>query len=238
MKKIMFSDEFMLTKAVLEGRKTQTRRIIKTSDAFERVNPDFDWDEEDIKNWEDDFVLRVKNMSETERKECFNYLLNHPKYKVSEIVAVAQSYKDMNAYYSAAYQRQHSIHGMTVDALDCVPYEDIKKWFKIRDEFKDKASWNNKMFVKPEYMPHQIRITDVKIERLQDISENDAIAEGITYAGLTHEDYGEPTFIIERCKQTFGSARDAYAWIIDKINGKRIWQSNPYVFVYNFELIK
>lgn len=238
MKKIMFNDKYALTKAVLESRKTQTRRIVKTSDAFERVNPDFDWDEEDIKNWEDDFVLRVNNMSETERKECFNYLLNHPKYKVGEIVAVAQSYKDVDSYYSAAYQRQHSIHGMTVDALDCVPNEDIKKWFKNRNDFKDKASWNNKMFVKSELMPHQICITNVKIEQLQDISEEDCLKEGLEWDGIAHKHY------IDYSKETGGkiwfdnSLRESYANLIDKVSGKGTWESNPYVFVYDFNLVK
>ena len=238
MKKILFNDKYGLTQAVLEDRKTQTRRIIKTSDAFERVNPDFDWDDEDIKNWENSFTLTVQNMSEEEKKNCFDYLLAHPKYKVGEVVAVAQSYKDVDAFYSAAFSRKHSVHGMTIDTLDCVSHEDIKKWFDIREQFVKKASWKNKLFVKAELMPHQICITDVKIERLQDISENDAIAEGITYAGLTHEDYGEPMFIIDGCKQTFGSSRDAYAWLINKISSKRTWQSNPYVFVYDFELVK
>ena len=73
MQKIMFNDKFGLTEAVLEGGKTQTRRVIKTSDAFERVNPDFDWDEDDIKNWKDDFVSRVENMSEDEKQKCFLY---------------------------------------------------------------------------------------------------------------------------------------------------------------------
>lgn len=240
MKKIMFSDKYFLTKAVLEGRKTQTRRIIKTSDAFERVNPDFDWDDEDIENFGNDFALRVKNMSETEKKECFNYLLNHPKYKVVEIVAVAQSYKDVDSYYSAAYQRQHSIHGMTIDALDCVPNEDIKKWFKNRNDFKDKSSWNNKMFVKSELMPHQIRITKVSLERLQDISDEDCLAEGIRKDGRYS--------FIENVKQlngdciafscNFDSPREAYAELIDKVNGKGTWESNPYVWVYDFELVK
>lgn len=240
MKKIMFNDKYGLTQAVLEGRKTQTRRIIKTSDAFERVNPDFDWDDEDIENWENDFALRVKNMSETEKKECFNYLLNHPKYKVGEIVAVAQSYKYVDSYYSAAYQRQHSLHGMIVDALDCVPNEDIKKWFKNRNDFKDKASWNNKMFVKSELMPHQIRITKVKLERLQDISDEDCLAEGIRKDGRYS--------FIENVKQfngdsiafscNFDSPREAYAELIDKVSGKGTWESNPYVWVYEFELVK
>lgn len=238
MKKIMFNDKYALTKAVLEGRKVQTRRIIKTSDAFERVNPDFDWDEEDIENWENDFALRVKNMSETEKKGCFNYLLNHPKYKVGEIVAVAQSYKDVDSYYSAAYQRQHSIHGMTVDALDCVPNEDIKKWFKNRNDFKDKASWNNKMFVKSELMPHQICITNVKIEQLQDISEEDCLKEGLEWDGIAHKHY------IDYSKETGGkiwfdnSSRESYANLIDKVSDKGTWDRNPYVYVYDFKLVK
>lgn len=238
MKKIMFNDKYALTKAVLESRKTQTRRIVKTSDAFERVNPDFDWDEEDIKNWEDDFVLRVKNMSETERKECFNYLLNHPKYKVGEIVAVAQSYKDVDSYYSAAYQRQHSIHGMTVDALDCVPNEDIKKWFKNRNDFKDKASWNNKMFVKSELMPHQICITNVKIEQLQDISEEDCLKEGLEWDGVAHKYYVNYDKTNGSKIYFKASPKESYAELIDKVSGKGTWESNPYVFVYEFNLIK
>ena len=238
MQKIMFNDKFGLTKAVLEEKKTQTRRVIKTSDAFERVNPDFDWDEEDIENWENGFALRVKNMCETEKKECFNYLLNHPKYKVGEIVAVAQSYKDVDSYYLAAYQRQHSIHGMTVDALDCVPYKDINKWFKSRNDFKDKASWNNKMFVKSELMPHYIHISNVRIERLQDISDDDCLKEGLEWDGTASQYYinykketGRKTFLGE-------TSRKAFAHLIDKVSGKGTWNANPYVWVYDFELVK
>ena len=47
----MFNDKHGLTQAVLDGTKIQTRRIIKSSDAFERVNPDFDWNREDIKKY-------------------------------------------------------------------------------------------------------------------------------------------------------------------------------------------
>lgn len=238
MKKILFNDKYGLTQAVLEGRKTQTRRIIKTSDAFERVNPDFDWDDEDIENWENDFALRVKNMSETEEKECFNYLLNHPKYKEGEIVAVAQSYKDVDSYYSAAYQRQHSIHGMTVDALDCVPNEDIKKWFKNRNDFKDKASWNNKMFVKSELMPHLIHISNVRIERLQDISDDDCLKEGLEWDGVAHKYYVNYDKTNGSKIYFKASPKESYAVLIDKVSGKGTWESNPYVFVYDFNLVK
>lgn len=234
MKKILFNDNFLLTQAVLDGRKTQTRQLltltlhkeIDEGNNLIEVHPSKVFFENGKWKFEyDGYVFLLP-------KE------NYPKYDVGEVVAVAQSYKDLDAFYNAAFNRKHSVHGMTLDMLDCVPDEEIKKWFEFRELFAKKASWKNKMFVKAELMPHQIRITDVRVERLQDISEEDAIAEGITYAGLFYEDYGEPMFIIEGCKQTFGAARDAYAWLINKISGKETWQSNPYVFVYDFELIK
>lgn len=183
MKKILFNDKFSLTQAVIDGRKTQTRRICK-----EQI-----WAHSDIVNAENGI-----------------YHFEIPKYKVGEVVAVAQSYKECLA--ENPYNRAYFLNGS--------------------------AGWKNKMFVSADKMIHRIRITDVRVERLQDISEEDAIAEGIAYAGLTHEDYGEPMFIIDGCKQTFGSAKDAYAWLIDKISGKGTWERNPYVFVYDFELVK
>lgn len=213
MKKIMFNDKYNLTQAVLEGRKTQTRRIVKTSDAFERVNPDFDWDEEDIKNWEDDFVLRVKNMSETERKECFNYLLNHPKYKVGEIVAVAQSY---NTLFEEQYDD-------TLEMLDLCK----------------SAGWSNKMFVRADLMPHQIRITDVRVERLQDISDVECLKEGIQKM-LTGCEYYQYSFYDndKGLWNNYKTPREAFASLINKVSRKDVWSQNPYVFVYDFELVK
>ena len=41
------------------------------------------------------------------------------------------------------------------------------------------AGWNNKMFVRADLMPHQIEITDVRLQRLQDISDEDCMAEGV-----------------------------------------------------------
>lgn len=35
--------------------------------------------------------------------------------------------------------------------------------------------WDNKMFVRAEHMPHRIRITDIRVERLQDISDEDCL---------------------------------------------------------------
>ena len=222
MKKIMFNDKYGLTQAVLEGRKTQTRRIIP------RKFFCLMWDKDD-----DTLVCEDSEYGFVDvRKTRF------AQYKAGDMVAVAQNYKDVNAYYSAAYLRQHSIHGMTINELDCVPNEDIKKWFKIRDEFKDKASWNNKMFVKPEYMPHQIHISNVHIERLQEISDDDCLKEGLEWDGVAHKYYVNYDKTNGSKIYFKTSPKESYAELIDKVSGKGTWESNPYVFVYEFNLIK
>ena len=170
----MFSDKFGLTKAVLSGRKTQTRRICS--------------DGTPLGNW-----------AETVKKS---------RYQVGEVVAVAQSY--------------HSFYND-----ECDP--------RI---FPDGAGWLNKMFVRADLMPHQLRITDVRVERLQDISYEDCLAEGVY---ILDEDPMSPQayiYAFPNSPEVYYHPREAYAALIDRISGKGTWESNPYVFVYEFELIK
>ena len=88
-------------------------------------------------------------------------------------------------------------------------------------------------------MPHRIRITAVRVERLQDITDEDCLKEGI------FQDEGDNMFPPEvfydyegNSDDGFDYPREAYAALIDKISGKGTWDSNPYVFVYDFELVK
>ena len=84
-----------------------------------------------------------------------------PALQVGDIVAIAQPYKDI---------------------IECMAeYSDIiiNADGSINREFK--AGWTNKMFVRGNLMPHHIRITDIKIERLQDISKEDCLKEGIIF---------------------------------------------------------
>lgn len=193
MKKIMFNDKFGLTKAVLEGRKTQTRRIV-----LERYANMI----QDIKN---------RLISSNKTKEQINSSLSElgktiSPYKVGEIVAIAQSYKDCGAeaYY-----------------------------------WKQTPGWTNKMFVKANLMPHRIEIERLRVERLQDISEEDCLKEGI------YEDGGDDSFIPHYFYDYYNSNSDgfktpqlAYSHLIDKINGKGTWNSNLFVLVYDYKLIK
>ena len=201
MKKIMFNDKYGLTKAVLDGRKTQTRRFVPKE--FFTLQ----WDERDdtlvVENEWGDFI----DIRDT--KFCM--------LKVGEIVAIAQSYKDIFSAFSQHHNSQLNI---------CVKNP------------TDTAGWNNKMFVKAEVMPHQIRITKVRIEKLQDISDDDCLAEGIEFDGKSQSFYCGMN-ISTNAKTWLGhTPRIAYASLIDKVGKRGDWESNPYVFVYDFELIK
>ena len=100
------------------------------------------------------------------------------------------------------------------------------------------AGWNNKMFVVSSLMPHQIRITDVRVEKLQDISDEDCIKEGVRK--VVNENGIYVQYYVGKGDNacSFENPREAFAHLIDKVSGKGTWERNPYVFVYDFELVK
>ena len=146
-------------------------------------------------------------------------IIIRPRYNVGEIVAVAQSYN------SAGISQTHKI------------YNDKKGQY---ENACDTAGWTNKMFVKPYLMPHQVRITNVRLERLQDITDEECLAEGVRKGEFLNTRDVYYYEIIGDCKtyKTFTTPRKAYASLIDAISGKGTWDSNPYVFAYEFRLLR
>ena len=151
-----------------------------------------------------------------------------PKYKLGEVVAIAQSYMDVDQFHrkgkNAAY----------LEYLD-----------SILPKLKLYPGWGNKMFVKADLMPHHIEITDIKVERLQDISDEDCLKEGIVRQEVISDEspliYAYDAFLNGEsgyfASQWFKSPKEAFATLIDKVSGKGVFQSNPYVFAYEFVLV-
>lgn len=200
MQKIHFNNRHGLTRAVVEEYKTKTRRIA-TFD--ELKDPNTGW--------------------LTEQPEAGRLVLcdgvrivAKSQYKMNEILAVAQPYKD-------------AFHPL--DWVNRMIYEGEK-------------GWGNKMFVRADLMPHQIQITDIKAERLQDISDEDCIKEGIiidTHRGVLDDNIY--MFEVEGkhyCQWHFPNPREAFAALIERpgIGHKGDWSKNPWVFAYTFKLIK
>lgn len=207
MKKIMFNTKLGLEQAVLEGRKTQTRRIVPKE--FFTLQWDKRVDTLVVENEYGDFV----DIRDT--KYCL--------LKAGDIVAIAQSYKDIFSEFSQQPNPQLNI--------------------SVKNP-TDTAGWNNKMFVKPELMPHQIRITNVRVERLQDISDDDCLKEGVvkdtckTYFNGYTVKFSLDQYNNILSSEWFRTPREAFAHLINKVSRKGTWESNPYVFVYDFELVK
>lgn len=98
--------------------------------------------------------------------------------------------------------------------------------------------WKNKLFMPEKYARYFIIITDVRAERLQDISEEDCIKEGIKIGRCGNENRWMKAFYIPGDNQPYSTARTAYAELIYSINGAGTWESNPFVYVYDYELYK
>lgn len=158
---------------------------------------------------DEDFQLKKLDNGQALLTLC-NNKFETARYKIGEEVAIAQKYADL------AYEGEFFRHlGEVISEKGCY----------------------NKMFVKADFMPHRIRITNIRVERLQDISEEDCMAEGIwcdSNVGLEGTTY----WYHGLANSSYRTARDAYAVLIDKISGKGTWESNPWVFVYDFELVK
>ena len=99
--------------------------------------------------------------------------------------------------------------------------------------------WSNKMFVKSSLMPHQIKITNIRCERLQDISTDDCMKEGIFCSHIDGIDDAytyDATFDRFVKKWWYRTPIEAYKMLSCKLHLH--WDSNPLVFVYDFKLIK
>lgn len=205
MQKIMFSDKYVLTEAVLDGRKTQTRRLARvTTHEFELLT----------------------GVYPTAPEELIDSIFNaNSKFKVGDIVSIAQSYKDA---------------GMNPNTL--VP---MSNGYKIAAS--NHKGWTNKMFVSASLMPRKIQITNIRLQRLQDISDEDCLKEGIVVneskiKGGVKMYY--PCRYMKECAEKVGWGRvyatpqEAFAVLIDKVGKKGDWDRNPYVWAYSFKLVK
>ena len=101
----------------------------------------------------------------------------------------------------------------------------------------ESAGWTNKMFVKADLLPHHIRITGVKVEYLQDISDFECLREGLKVSGNGRFYFQQMVAYKLSVNRYFDTPREAFAFLIDKISGKGAWERNPWVVAYGFELI-
>lgn len=211
MQKIMFNDQCGLTKAVLDGKKTQTRRLALRSKG-------------------DMQVLDSLNLK-PEGKSIVQYVIDkYSRFKVGETVAVAQNYSTIMDYYNSLGH----ISTRQVSEKELIFWNEMRRMESTGDDSAMMGD-ENKMFVKANLMPHQIRITNIRFERIQDISNDDCLKEGIRRWEDEKEYLSDDTvrksvdelkaagydaYAIPECWNCYTSPKEAYAALIDKVSGK------------------
>ena len=172
MKGILFRPEMI--QAILEGTKTQTRRVIKPQppDDARLIGAC------DVWGWQVDGVFTNESK---------------PPYQVGEVVYVKEAW--------------------------CESYFGKPICYKAdgKESPGPKGFWRSPMFLKAVNARYFIKITDVRVERLQEITPHDCILEGII------EEYGDGLAL-----------RDKFESLWDSLNSKYPWEINPWVWVYSF----
>lgn len=206
MRKIMFNDRVVpMTHYVIDGLKTQTRRMIPEISVPKGARLELTvrkyknrvkvYSDGDLYGsaWAGVFNEAINGMSDHHFYLVFddnNSIMVKPRYKVGEVIGVAQSYSDLSL-------------------CDVFYHKCISENIDIDDLFKSPGC-RNKLFVRPDLMVHKIVITGVRVEYLQDISDKDIVAEGFTY-------------------------KDEFVQTFKRLYGAEVWEANPLVFVYDFE---
>ena len=142
----------------------------------------------------------------------------HLPFQQGDVVAIAQSY---HSIYLSKLSKINNINNK-ISSNGNTEKDALLDFKKQYESFK---GWHDKKYVHPSLMVNHIIITDVRIERVQDISDEECIAEGV-FCGLN---------IPHECLW-FTTPKEVFIKLFDEINGHGAWDDNPYVVVYNFKL--
>jgi len=115
---------------------------------------------------------------------------------------------------------------------------DLGNWYNGTSDFpSENIPWKPSIHMPKQACRTWLKVTDVRVERLQDISEEDAIGEGIIPAT---KDKNTWKYGLEGWKWTDfeKTARGAYMKLWEQINGENSWDLNPWVFVYKFDRLE
>lgn len=208
----MFNEHYGLESATLNGSKTRTSR-----NELDPQKKHSEWEREFIEIlYDDDYMkgfgtLSFDGVNTFIIADSYNSYSFKTEYKVGEVIAIKQSYDNIFA----------EMEGEIYNYDQYEDYRQLAMGMKL-------AGNTNKMFVRNDLMPHHIQIENIKLERLQDISDEDIMKEGIVLCSL-------PVILARIWEIT--SFRGAFEYLIDRISGKGTWKQNNWNVVYYYKLI-
>lgn len=212
-KPILFSSP--MVRAILDGRKSVTRRVVKPYVQREITNTsgETSTDPVNISDVDIEYLADAWNgagwyVTLSEYPEEGSRFLGHCPYgKPGDLLWIRET------WMCGEYGRRHQSQGMV----------------HYRADAESLGAWRPSTFMPRWASRITLRITDVRVERLQEITDNDALAEGIT--GVLDDGIWSYNGHV--------LPRDGFADLWDSINGKSCpWTDNPFVWVVSFERVK
>jgi len=191
---ILFSSP--MVRAILDGRKTQTRRVAK------------------IENHEGHPMLDEsrRNPGYNVRTVIQGIIEKCPYGTVGDRLWVRETHTDIPSYDVGGEPTVALMYKADFDYVYSPP-----------------GGWTPSIFMPRMASRITLEITNIRVERLQDISESDAKKEGVHHSDGKPDEYGFPTEMV-------ATARGEFSHLWDHINGKKIpWDSNPWVWVIEFK---
>ncbi|WP_227724756.1 ASCH domain-containing protein [Yersinia proxima] len=265
-KPILFNAE--MVNAILSGRKTQTRRIMKVQPSNDfyplscagEIDFDARWycpgvvdkdgylqpakkDVYGVANEDEGYICPLGAIGDQLWvRETFALLGNEDGVCIDwEENLIKGDEQAAARIYKASCEQKHGDYG-----LYSIP--DSAYWKPDTTNMKYGGSWRPSIHMPRWASRINLLITGVRVERLQDISEQDAMAEGITakeviietrYEGGGHvEITADRFFFVGGDDEGYESAGEAFAELWDSIYGQKegeSWQANPWVWVIEFE---
>ncbi|HBT3020253.1 TPA: hypothetical protein MBF03_001569 [Klebsiella pneumoniae] len=215
-----------MVRAILDGRKTQTRRIMKPQPKPSKSRPgDFWFSSKKLES-----MVHVSDLApgNSPIADYHLFIQEHccPFGAVGDRIWVRETFAALEpgSYEQVKPQEGHC--------------QDLR--YAATDRLaKSDADIRGYKWVPSIHMPRwasriQLEITDVRVERLNAISEEDARAEGIIDGGCLNCGEPEPC----GCANPEPDATDAFAYLWQSIYGQESWNDNPWVWVISFERIE
>jgi len=221
-KPILFSTP--MVRALLAGTKTQTRRLNGVPVIEQMPNG----------------LWHIRN-----RHGC--EIVTTPAFDEKEIGETAAQYLPIQRgdrlYVRELWRTEASFDGFAPSELKAtipIHYEADRQRVRWRDDLQA-IDFPGRLRIGM-HMPRwasriTLTVTDVRVERLQSISDEDAIAEGIEVADPAAPAFGWKCYLPEtKAQDAWTDARESYRTLWTSINGPGSWEANPWIAAYAFEV--
>jgi len=217
-------------RAILDGRQAQLRRVVKPQAtdlvrATGTVNPAY---------IEDDGFWYYRDPDDYSAHDT-QYRLLKPTWAVGDRLWVKETH-----FLELPGDYRWDAEGLRVSEWPEYLKTQCIVHYRQGCDLKEPEAWR---WAPSIYMPRwasriELVVTEVRVERLQDISGEDALAEGVPCSAWDNDDWVNSDGFQSTTSERHERALEEYQHLWESINGPGSWDSNPYVWVISFEVAR